>query len=77
MCNINCVTSVCPREIYMFLVDQMSGFVENIGIFSLLHTINVINVKLCIMVLLIWLYLFHYTLVTLTLFQGHSSVKQF
>ena len=51
--------SACSREIlYMFLVSQVSGLVEkfNIGIFS--DTINVINVKLCMMVLHIELYLF-------------------
>ena len=42
----------------MFLVDQVSGHVKNFntGIYS--DTIDAINVKLCIMVLLIKLYLF-------------------
>ena len=39
--------------------------------------INVINVKLCMMVLHCEHYLFTKLSVTLTLFQGHSSVKQF
>ena len=39
-------------------------------------TLNVINVKLCLMILLTELYLFCLP-VTLTIFQGHSSVKQF
>ena len=42
----------------MLLVSQVSGLVENfeIGIFS--DSINAINVKLCMVVLLIELYLF-------------------
>ena len=66
------------REIiYLFSVGEMSGLVENFntGIFS--DTIDVINVKLCMMALHIELYLFGTFLVTFTLFQGHSSVKQF
>ena len=47
----------------------------NVGIFS--DTINVVNVKLCMMVVLIALYLFIPFSVTLTIFQGHSCVKQF
>ena len=39
--------------------------------------LNVINVKLCMMVLHIELYLFVTLSVTLRLLQGHSSVKQF
>ena len=41
----------------MFLVDQVSGLVENwnIGMFS--DTINVINAKLCMVVLFFELYL--------------------
>ena len=37
---------------------------------------NAINVKICMMVLLIELYLFFPLSVTVTIFQGHSSVKQ-
>ena len=50
---------MCSREIiYMFLNGQMSGLVKhfNTGIFS--NTINVINVKLCMTVLHLQLYLF-------------------
>ena len=47
----------------------------NIGIFS--DTINVINVKHSKMLLPSKLYLFITLSMTLTLFQGHSSVKQF
>ena len=73
-----CDSSVCSREIiFMFLVNQVSEYVENfnIGIFS--DTINVINVNLCWMILHIELYVFIILSVTLTLFQGDSSVKQF
>ena len=47
----------------------------NIVIFS--DTINVLNVKLCMMVELIEFYPFIPLSVTLMVFQGHSSVKQF
>ena len=46
----------------------------NVAIFF--NTVNVINVKLC-MVLLIELYLFIPFSAILTIFQVHSSVKQF
>ena len=61
----------------MFLVGQVPGLVENFnnGISS--DTIDVINVKLCMMLLHFELYLFIILSVTLTLFQGHSSIKQF
>ena len=60
----------------MILVGQVSGLVKNfnIGIFS--DTINVINVKLCVMVLLMELDLFIPLPETLTIFQDHRSVKQ-
>ena len=71
---------VYSREmISMFLFGLVSGLVknENIGIYS--ETINVINVKLCMVVLLIELCLFIPLSVTLTIyiFQGHSSVEWF
>ena len=47
----------------------------NVAIFS--DTINVVNVKLCMMVILIEIYLFILHLVTLIVSQDHSSVKQF
>ena len=49
----------------------------NFTIFS--DTINVIDVKLCMMVhlLLIELYLLIPLSLTLTIFQGHNSIKQF
>ena len=64
----------------MFLVGQVFGLVKNlnVGIFSV--TINVINVKHCMMVLYIELYLFITLSVIsllLTLFQCHSSVILF
>ena len=59
------------------MVGHVSGLVENlnIGIFS--DTINMINVKLCMMVLLIEFTLVIPLSVTLTTFQGHSIVKHF
>ena len=47
----------------------------NVAVFS--DTMNVINFKLCMMVLLIELYLFIPLLVPLTIFQGHRCVQQF
>ena len=58
-----------------FFVGQVSGLVENLNIGIYSHTINVINVKLCMMALYIELYLVIRLSVTLTLFQGHSSVS--
>ena len=69
---------MCSQEIiYIFLIGQVSGLVEDfyMGIFS--DAIDVVNVKLRMMVLHIELYLFILLSVTLTLFQGQSSVKQF
>ena len=59
----------------MFFVNHVSRLVENfnIGIYS--DTMNVINVELFMMVLLV--YLFIPLSVALTIFQGHSTVKQF
>ena len=61
----------------MILVSQISRRVENfnIGIFS--DIMNVINIKLCMMVLLIELYLFIPLSAALIIFQGHSNLKQF
>ena len=55
----------------------MSGPVENLstGIYS--DTINVINFKLCMMVLLTELYLSVRLSVALAIFLGHSSVERF
>ena len=47
------------REITnMFFISQVSGVVENINIGIYSDTINVVNVRLCMMALLIELYLF-------------------
>ena len=61
----------------MFFFGQMFGLVENFNIGISTDTINVINVTLCMVVLLIELYLFIPLSVTLTIFKGHSHVKQF
>ena len=64
-----CVTGVYLREIInIFFVGQVSGLVKNINIGIYSDTINMINVKLCMMVPLIELYLFMPLSVTLTIF---------
>ena len=50
----------------MFLVGQVSGIIENFNLGISLDTINVINFKLCIIVLHVELYLFITLSVTLT-----------
>ena len=52
------------------------GQTINIAIF-LSETVNEISVRLCIMVLLIELFVLKALSVTLTIFQGQSTVKQF
>ena len=72
------MTGVYSREIiYMFFMGQVSGLVENfnIGIYS--DTINVINVKLCMMVLHIELYLFIPLFCFSTRVQGSLLKKNF
>ena len=59
----------------MFLVGQKYGFVENVNIVIFSHTINVINVKLCMMVLFSKPYLFIPLSVTLTMFQANSNIR--
>ena len=50
---------MCFREInYKYLVSKVSGLIENFNIGTFSDTLNVINVKLCMMVLHIELYLF-------------------
>ena len=75
MCDIG----VCSREIIdMFLVSQqVSELVKHFNIWIFSDTINLINVKLCMMVLHIERYLFITLSVTLTVYQGHVSIKQF
>ena len=59
------------------LAGQVSVYGKhfNVEIFS--DTMNMINNKLCTMVVLIKLLPFMPLSVTLTVFQGHSFVKQF
>ena len=65
------------KTLSMLFVGQVPGLVENfnIGIYS--DPTNVINVKLCMMVLLITLSLFIPFSVTLTIFHGHSNIEHF
>ena len=75
MHNMICVTDMYSREIIgMFTVSQESGLVKDfdIGIYS--DTLNAISVTL-FMVLLIELYLFIPSSMTLTILKGHSSAK--
>ena len=60
----------------MFLVGNVSGLVQKVNLGIFLDTINVMNVKLCMMVLFIELFLFIPLSVTLTIVQGHYSVKR-
>ena len=63
---------VIKRDNWYFSVGQVSGLGVNcnIGIYS--DIINLINIKLCMMLLLIEFYLFIPLSVTLIRFQGHS-----
>ena len=56
---------------------RVSGRGKNLNVAIFSDTVNVKNVKLCIMVLLTELYPFIPLSVILIRFQGHSSVKQF
>ena len=61
----------------MFFVDQVSRLLESFNIVLYSDTTKMINVKLCVVVLLIECYLFIPLSVTLIIFQGHSDVEQF
>ena len=62
---------------HMFFVGPVPRLFENVNIGIHSDTINVINVKLCMMVLLTELYLFIPISVILTIFEGHNDVEQF
>ena len=64
---------ICVRPSGRVILQRDKNF--NVTIFS--DTINVINVKLCVIVLHMGLYLFIPLSVTLSIFQGHSNDKQF
>ena len=71
-----CHVGVCSGEkIYMFLVCQVSWLVRNFNFRSFSDTIKVVIAKFCTMVLHSECYLFITLSVTLTLFQGQSSVN--
>ena len=63
--------------IYMFFISQVPGLVVNFNIRIYSDTMNMVNVKLCMVALLSELYLFIPHSVTLAIFQSHSSVEQF
>ena len=71
-----CGSVMYSREITV-CVGQVSGLVKNFNTGIYTDTINVVNVKPCMMVLLMELYLFLAFSVTLTIYQGHSNVKHF
>ena len=72
------MTGVYFRDVInMVLVGQVSELVENINIEIYSGTINVINLKLCMMVLFIELYLFIPLSVTLTIFHAFWFDKNF
>ena len=66
---------VFTEIINMFLVGELSGLFRTVtfGVFS--NSTLVIKVKVCMIILLINLYLFMPISMTLTVFQGYSSVK--
>ena len=59
---------------FVVVVDQVSAC-QKFNICS--DTVIVINVKLCMVTLLVELYLFTPLSLTVTIFQGHSKVEQF
>ena len=61
----------------MFFVGHVPWLVENINIGVYTDTINVINVKLCMVVVFIEPYLFITLSLTLTIFHGNSNFEQF
>ena len=61
----------------IFFIGKASQFFKNFNTKIYSDTTNVIVVKLCMMALLIELYMFIPLSVTMTIFQGHSNVKQF
>ena len=68
-------SDVYSREIInMFFMGQVPGLVKNFNIEIYSDTINVINVKFCMMVLLIALYLFISTSVTWTTYFKVTAV---
>ena len=62
--------SLCNND--QWYASQLSVCGKNFYIAIFLDTINMINVKLCMMVVLIELYPFMLFSVTLIVFQGHS-----
>ena len=67
-------SDVCLRDIInKVLVGHLCGLVENVktGIFA-----DAINIKICMMLLLLNLYLFRPLSVTLVIFLGHSNIEQ-
>ena len=72
-----CVTLVCIQGRYLtFFTCQVAGLVENFNIVIYSDTINVINLKLCMMILLIEFFLCIPLSVTLTIFQSSQQCQK-
>ena len=65
------------KIINIFSICEVSRLVENFNTGIDSDTINVINVKLCMIVILIELYLFISLSSTLTIFHGDTNIEQF
>ena len=81
---LTCMKSVslCDDQCYLGQPDEqpasrVSICGKNFEFAIFLDTINMLNVKLCMMVILTVFYSFIPLSVTLIVFQGHSIVKQF
>ena len=59
------------------MISQLSVYGKNFNVVIFLDTLTMNNVKLCVMVVLTKLYPFIPLSVTLIIFPGHRSVKQF
>ena len=70
MKNVSLMIGVRPA-------GQLSVCDKNFNMVIFLDTVDIIFVKFCMMVVLTELYPFMPLSVTLIVFQGHSSVKQF
>ena len=68
--------SPCNDPYFLLGWPLSEQHIRNLDVAIFLDIVNVINVKLCMMVLLNELQLFRPFSVTLTIFQGHSRVRE-
>lgn len=68
------LTHECRR---VFVMTSVGLGMAKTDIVILLDTMNVLNVKLCMITILTELYLYVPLLVTFTTFQGHNSIRHF